>query len=489
MPEIPVVDLFSGPGGLGEGLHQADLGFRTVAAFEMDHWAHQTLTLRAAFHELERSGSTPDAYFDLLQGGVSFEQAAKDKVLGAALSYANQAHHQLELGPETRPDYSLTIESALRGSSDFVLIGGPPCQAYSLVGRARRKNDLLFAEDKKHFLYREYLEIIRRLSPAVFVMENVKGLLSSTHSGDGMFRRIFDDLTNPGGGADYDLYSLVSDGPAEALRPTDFVIRAEQYGVPQRRHRVILVGVRRGSGLDAPSKLKQVARQSTVRDAIGDLPRIRSGVSRGQDSWEVWSAIRRTASSRSGTSDSQLELKLGAEYVAFEGDSRPNGIGALLRDDRIGGAVQHASRRHMAKDLERYYFAAEYTSRHLAAPRLKDFPVDLLPAHANAGDADAPFSDRFNVQAWDRPSSTVVSHIAKDGHYYIHPDPEQMRSLTVREAARLQTFPDNYWFRGPQTERYAQIGNAVPPLLARQIGTVVAQVFRSVLHSPQNRPL
>lgn len=131
----------------------------------------------------------------------------------------------------------------------------------------------------------------------------------------------------------------------------------------------------------------------------------------------------------------------------------------------------------MADDLTRYWFAANFALTHGYSPKLGDFPSWLLPHHVSARSDAKTFEDRFRVQIWDRPSTTVVSHIAKDGHYYIHPDPDQMRSLTVREAARLQTFPDNYLFMGNRTSQFVQVGNAVPPFLAHQIAGIVRRIF------------
>ena len=148
-----------------------------------------------------------------------------------------------------------------------------------------------------------------------------------------------------------------------------------------------------------------------------------------------------------------------------------------VRDETTQGFAQHQSRSHMESDLLRYWYASTFASKYGVSPKLKDFPIPLLPNHANAALLDRPFEDRFRVQVRDRPATTVVSHIAKDGHYYIHPDPDQMRSLTVREAARLQTFPDSYLFMGNRTNQFVQVGNAVPPLLANQIASVVSRVI------------
>ena len=153
--------------------------------------------------------------------------------------------------------------------------------------------------------------------------------------------------------------------------------------------------------------------------------------------------------------------------------STPPELRSWLLDPRLGGVIQHETRAHMGSDLHRYLFASCFAQVRRYSPKLGDFPQGFLPNHDNLVAKEIPFADRFRVQMAGEPSSTVVAHIAKDGHYYIHPDPSQCRSLTVREAARLQTFPDNYFFEGSRTEQYAQIGNAVPPWLARQIAEVV----------------
>lgn len=150
-----------------------------------------------------------------------------------------------------------------------------------------------------------------------------------------------------------------------------------------------------------------------------------------------------------------------------------------LRDPKLDGVSQHESRSHMASDLHRYMFAACFAQLQGYSPKLRLFPPKLLPNHKNMDSEEIPFVDRFRVQLGGEPSTTVVSHICKDGHYYIHPDPSQCRSLTVREVARLQTFPDSYFFEGNRTQQYHQVGNAVPPLLARQIAEVVLDFMQA----------
>ncbi len=153
----------------------------------------------------------------------------------------------------------------------------------------------------------------------------------------------------------------------------------------------------------------------------------------------------------------------------------PGYLKQWFADERLRVTLQHETRGHISEDLGRYIFSAAYTHVFQKAPKLIEFPCFLQPEHKNRGSGD--FADRFRTQAASRPSTTVTSHISKDGHYFIHPDPKQCRALTVREAARLQTFPDNYWFCGPRTMQYHQVGNAVPPYLAYQIGSAVRQLL------------
>ena len=498
MAPIPIIDLFAGPGGLGEGFAslKADGNpvFRIGLSIEKDPIAHRTLTLRSVFRQL-RPRNAVKYYYDYISGRITEKAFRAVPEVAEAFAHASEEARCIELGKTDPKIVDNEIRKVLRDSKQWILIGGPPCQAYSLAGRARRTQDKAFDQDEKHFLYREYLRIIQVHKPTVFVMENVKGLLSSSHSGKSMFNRIIEDLSSPRKGLEYDIRSIVKDGQGTELDPEDYVIASEKYGIPQCRHRLILLGVRKDLP-DVRHRLLQAAAEPvTVKAAIGDLPRIRSRLSDKSDSPSAWSEVLRSAPNLIRGWGAQNESRI-SELMssAAMGSSRLVGSGGKfckavdvskvagdrfanwVHDDRVGGVCQHEARSHMPSDLARYLFAASFAKLNRYSPRLNAFPEKLLPDHKNAKTWDGaamPFLDRFRVQCEAEPSTTVVSHIAKDGHYYIHYDPEQCRSLTVREAARLQTFPDNYFFEGNRTEQYTQVGNAVPPLLAFQIAKVV----------------
>jgi DNA (cytosine-5)-methyltransferase 1 len=501
---ISVIDLFAGPGGLGEGFsaYSPGRGFKPFSiklSVEKEASAHKTLELRAFFRQFE--GGAPDEYYSYLKGKMSREDlfsnfpkqsaSAVEETLGGPRSLGDANDDKIIRG---RLDH-------LRSTADrFVLIGGPPCQAYSLVGRARNKGNSGYRaeEDHRHFLYREYLNVLHAMEPEVFVMENVKGILSSKVNGQKIFPTILKDLTNPAkalkkkGGKSYRIHSLVADTSYDLFDGfgSDYIIKAENYGIPQARHRVILLGIREDiNGEPSNLPLDQISR--TTGSMISDLPPLRSGLSKGTDSREDWHAavtagaekVRECVSGLDLTNLSDLakqSKKLnsrGSRFVPrkkkFRGDRE---IGGWYLDARLKGFVNHESRGHIVDDLARYFFCSLYAhQKDGASPRAEDFPKNLEPKHANWKSGN--FVDRFKVQSVNKPSSTITSHISKDGHYYIHPDPTQCRSLTVREAARLQTFPDNYLFEGTRTQQYVQVGNAVPPYLARQIAKIVYGVL------------
>lgn len=498
---IPIIDLFAGPGGLGEGFASLCDGknpsYRIGVSVEKDPVAHRTLTLRAVFRQLQNTPAI-ELYYQYIRKEISQEDFLSDQTVAAAFEHARDEARCIELGKCEPKELDEAIQATLKGDPFWVLIGGPPCQAYSVAGRARRVRDESFKNDEKHFLYREYLRIIRQHKPAIFVMENVKGLLSSKHGDDPMFASILGDLSKPANGLTYDIRSFVKrTEPGSELEPYDYVIEAEKFGIPQKRHRVILLGVRSDLASVQHHVLEE-KEQVTVKQAIMDLPWIRSRLSK-KDTTEAWQQAVAKAPSyiRGWGTDGEEELtqwtthyaelakkltSTGAHFIKYQGKRRlgDQQFRNWIIDEKLGGYCQHEARSHMDSDLSRYMFAACYAKLHGYSPRLHVFPPKLLPAHANALDPNketTPFKDRFRVQCAQEPSTTVVAHIAKDGHYYIHYDPVQCRALTVREAARLQTFPDNYFFEGNRTEQYTQIGNAVPPLLAHQLAKVVRRMI------------
>lgn len=502
----PIVDLFAGPGGLGEGFSSLNDGrdFRIAISAEMDPAAHETLRLRAFYRLLRRAGDPSiHSYYDFCNFSES-KQPYSDRNKTAWAEAGEEAQRLVLGNAEDNQRLDQRIRQTIANTGDWVLIGGPPCQAYSLVGRVRNQGKTCYRpeDDHRHFLYREYLRIIKEFRPAVFVMENVKGILSSKVSGKRIFHDILRDLSAPDAalgsgqsGSFYRIHSLVCDTHFEkgmdpdSIDSHDFIIRAEEHGLPQARHRVILLGVREDI-TRRPGRLTKSDRPTTLRDVIEDLPKLRSTISRTKNANITWDlavdaqlqdlaidaidkGFRDLGASLQDYSKMPHPSSTGGLRIDRSMGRSPRAFGDWYADDQLQVHLNHESRGHMLSDLRRYGFAATVAEVSGRSPKGNaDFNLrDLRPNHQNWD--SGKFSDRFRVQLWDRPSTTVTSHIAKDGHYFIHPDPSQCRSLTVREAARLQTFPDNYFFQGNRTQQYTQVGNAVPPLLAKKIASIV----------------
>lgn len=505
---IPVIDLFAGPGGLAEGFSaevdsEGQHAFQVLLSLEKDFYAHRTLEMRAFVRQFQ-SAKVPDEYYDYIAGAVT-RASLFEKHLEQAAKAKDEAW-LVEVGSSKDIDEEVDrrIRKALGGKRDWLLIGGPPCQAYSLVGRSRIRGESeeKYQNDHRHFLYREYLAILARNKPAAFVMENVKGLLSTRMEGALLVDKILGDLRSPAkalgygnNGSTYRLYSLTTNvnGGGEVKDAKDFLVRAENYGVPQARHRVIIVGVR--SDLKAEPTMLRARSSVSIEEAIGDLPVLRSGLSREEDSEDRWRGVVKGIVDAAWLQDAKIStalrqaligqvkkipLNLGRGGPFIDRVAEPAVHKGWYGDTRLKGISNHETRGHMRSDLHRYFFATVFASLNNRSPSLADFPKKLLPAHENVDEAisGSKFNDRFRVQVRGYPSTTVVAHISKDGHYFIHYDATQCRSLTVREAARLQTFPDNYFFEGPRTEQYRQVGNAVPPLLARSIAKAVHGIFK-----------
>lgn len=515
MRQLPVIDLFAGPGGLGEGFsaYESEEGlstFRIALSVEKEIYAHQTLKLRSFLRAF--GSNLPEDYYQMLR---NVNEPLEYRLKGLYNSHPDEASVAatealcIELGRNSSAVVHKRIEQALGKAKTWVLIGGPPCQAYSLVGRSRNKGnpDYLPENDSRQYLYVEYLQVIAEHRPAVFVMENVKGLLSARVKEKKILERIIDDLQDPhmalkrearrlntrlkrSSAEQYDIYSLVSDDLSDF---NDFIVPMEHHGVPQARHRLILLGVRRDLVSRRKPALLDIKEQIPASQVLDDLPKLRAGLSKQTDSDKHWKQhLKSVAEARwlrdkeSGSNkhvNTQIRTTIkgvrvpeygrGSEFIATQ--AKPAYNPEWYYDPKLEGVCNHSARSHIADDLYRYLFVSCFGATTGKSPRLADFPSDLLPKHRSVSSAlsGSHFADRFKVQLADKPSTTVVSHIAKDGHYYIHYDPAQCRSLTVREAARLQTFPDNYYFCGPRTSQYTQVGNAVPPFLAKQIAEIV----------------
>lgn len=494
---IKIVDLFAGPGGLGEGFSSVVSGsspaFKIVASVEKEASAHKTLTLRAFVRQFKKQ-DIPREYYQYIKGSVGIDllkekykkewQAAQNETLGGptALGEDNDVIHE-------------AISRALGSNIDpWVLIGGPPCQAYSLVGRARNKNSSSYVaeKDERHFLYKEYLEIIKKFKPTVFVMENVKGILSSSPSGKPIFEQILNDLKNRGKELNYNIYSLSNLPRSQDLfepiyESKDFTIKSENYGIPQARHRVILLGVRADIDINPSDVILEKSEVVNVEQALVCMPKLRSGLSKEKDTFDNWEKIVRRAHKEALSLLGDKTAKLTSAKLpksrgkAFVGKKNtlsralPGELKEWLFDKNLGGIIQHETRGHMSSDLARYVYVSLFGKYKKRSPIISEFPKHLLPNHKNIH--SGKFVDRFKSQLAGLPSKTITSHISKDSHAFIHFDPVQSRGLTVREAARLQTFPENYFFEGNRTQQYVQVGNAVPPYLANKIALKVKKIL------------
>jgi DNA (cytosine-5)-methyltransferase 1 len=514
---IPVIDVFAGPGGLGEGFaafvdEYGNKPFQIILSAESNTDAHATLRLRAFYRKLVQHGKDTSVLLEYCLGKKDSPYSHETEFLW------QQACSEvlcLELGTSSGDKILYrNLRKRLKSSNDWVLIGGPPCQAYSVAGRVRNKANGKYdpLKDRRHFLYREYLKLLNTYRPAVFVMENVRGMLSCKLNGDLIAHKIFQDLSTAGCTNEknkktngYRVYSLTdeiyfeSGMDVKSLDMDRFVIRAEQYGIPQTRHRVILLGVRKDINVEPGMLVKQTG--PNVEQMIMDLPKLRSGISREKDSSEKWhDTVARELwtladhARVSGHSEFANDLE---KYGILVNNQRLNRKVKVVKSTKrakhsccmpevirtwISGiwddcCFNHESRMHMVADLRRYAYATVFSRKYKRYPKGSGdfFLPGLSPNHKNW--KKGVFEDRFRVQIEGHPATTITSHISKDGHYYIHPDPVQCRSFTVREAARIQTFPDDYFFCGSRTAQYTQVGNAVPPYLAFQIADIVFKVL------------
>lgn len=396
-----VVDLFAGAGGLLEGFRRN--GFKIVSSVEMDLNACETLKTRHVYWE-QKTGKKKRIYWDYIRGKVSREDFLKDLPENAVIN--------AEISSKTINDIADKIRARMQGmgvGSIDVFIGGPPCQAYSIVGRARDPKNM--KEDPRKQLYKHYVQLLKKFMPEVFVFENVPGILSAD---DGV---LFEEVKKYFGNAGY----IVE---YKTLNAADFMVL-------ENRKRVILIGWKIKNAFSYPL-FKPKTQKYVINDIFSDLPKLESGQ--------------------------------GNDISEYTGDPS-----RCLKKTRIRSneniLIHHVTRSLNNNDREIYKIAIQLWNAEKKRLNYSDLD-EKFKTHKN----QKSFLDRFKVVAGNEPAShTVVAHISKDGHYYIHPDMQQLRSISVREAARIQSFPDNYYFEGPRTAKLSQIGNAVPPLMAEAI--------------------
>lgn len=411
------IDLFAGAGGLSEGFIQA--GFEPVAHVEMDEAACYSLKTRAAFHFLKAEKKN-EQYNSYLRGEISRPELYKlipKEVLDSVIN--------LPIGPAYNGKIHSLIQHQLGKKEVDLIIGGPPCQAYSLVGRARSENNM--DGDPRNYLYVQYAKYLEKYRPKMFVFENVLGLKSAK---GGLYLKNMEKL-------------FLKKGYKMEL----FTVEANQFGVLQNRKRIIIIGWREDFVPDIPN-LEKIDNYSSfhVSEIFSDLPSLQAGT--GVDKYQQYKE-------KPGKYLSQNHIR--------------NGLKVL---------TQHIARPQTEQDKEIYRIAVNKWDNEQKRLDYNDLP-ERLKTHKNRHS----FFDRFKVVASDlNYSQTVVAHIAKDGHYYIHPDITQNRSISVREAARLQSFPDDYYFEGVKenanrTAAFKQIGNAVPPLMAQKIAEKIREMI------------
>lgn len=377
------IDLFAGCGGLSEGFYKC--GYKALLHLEIDSVACETLKTRMQYYGYDN-------------------KEIDDAVLCADITGEN---------------IIAEIDNRVKETVD-IIIGGPPCQAFSSVGRAQSPDSM--NNDPRNYLFENYLKILNHVKPKMFIFENVKGILTAKPKGVKIFERIIREMS--------ETYNVVDDAGVILLNAAD-------YGVPQIRERVILIGVRKDIDYINVNQIYSDIRKTnsnddenlpdyfTVKDAIADLPKLLPGES--------------------------------ANKVSAESKNNKNAYLEKISNDS-SLVYNHEARKHNAQDIERYRILSSHKNWQLKD--LQNVRPDLVhhdPKH---------FGNRYTVQEWDKPGKTVVAHLYKDGNLFIHPDPEQARTFTVREAARIQSFPDDFVFEGSRTQQYKQVGNAVPPLMA-----------------------
>ena len=402
-----VIDLFAGAGGLSEGFVQA--GFVPIAHVEMDKDACNTLRTRCCYHYLRSNGKL-DIYYQYLKGEMS-----REALYASVPQEVTKAVINITISDETIDETFRRIKELAGDRKIDMIIGGPPCQAYSLLGRHRKEME----DDPRTKLYLQYGKFLKEFNPMGFVFENVPGLLSAKKG------EHFQNLK-------------------EYFKELGYVVHykmldASDYGVLQVRHRIILVGWKKEKDLGYPV-IEQKRASAVINDILNDLPRLKAG------------EVKKVAKYRTTTNS----------YLEESG----------IRSNEDEFVTENISRPVNENDANIYACAIKmWNKKHI---RIK---YTDLPQEYKTQKNENSFLDRFKVVDGNGYAHTVVAHLAKDGHYYIHPSLEDCRSISVREAARMQSFPDNFYFEGSRSAMFKQIGNAVPPLMAKSIAESIKELL------------
>lgn len=409
---IQYIDVFAGAGGLSEGFKRTGK-YKPIAHVEMNKHACDTLKTRLAYYYLRENNSI-ESYYKYLKKEISRDELwtlIPDAILESVINAELSDDNILEVFAQIDDLVSLSKTKRV----DLV-IGGPPCQAYSIMGRSVSLTGM--KDDPRNYLYKLYVKFITRYSPKMFIFENVPGILTA---GSG---KILEDI----------IESFSKSGYKVKYQ----VLNAEDFGVLQNRKRVILIGWKKEFNFSYPVFKKKYFPNSSVKFILDDL----------------------------------AKLDIDTEDNRYISKSNDYLVKSFIRDSDAP-LTWHVSRYTNKRDRKIYAKAIELWDKSKVRLRYDSLPKNLV-THKN----QKSFLDRFKVLAPDLPSShTMIAHIAKDGHYFIHPDIEQCRSISVREAARIQSFPDDYFFEGSRTAAFTQIGNAVPPLMAYYIAGKLEEYF------------
>lgn len=415
-----ILDLFSGAGGLSEGFFR--VGSTFVGHIEADKSASDTLRTRTAYWNLKKENKL-SIYEDYLLKNITRDELWEK----ANVTNSNDVINT-KISNDTFDAITKTIKQNLKDKNlkkVDLIIGGPPCQAYSVVGRARMKDSVTC--DPRNFLYQYYVRFLETFKPKMFIFENVPGLLSAANGEH--FKNIKKAIEKAG-------YYMELDE-----------LTASDYGVLQARKRIIIVGWKKNKKKKHYKypDFEKIVHNYRVKDLLDDLP------------------ITAPAKMIEGKGAYRTKTH---QYL----------IDANIREASFDILTQHETRMHNKQDLEIYKEAInawDNYKKRLCYKELASKRPELI-SHKNT----ISFTNRFNViKADEKASHTILAHMAMDGHYYIHPDINQLRSLSVREAARLQSFPDDFYFEGPRTAQFRQIGNAVPPKMAEQIAKKIKEII------------